>query len=107
MKIQAIKQFTNGMTESEEASVILKENDNEVITLIWDRMMRHMDQVRTDELNQNYGAGRKRTKRNQADSVAQAAECSFILGNVAGKSAYFWRKASKQAIGFKYVSGWE
>ena len=103
ISIKAIKQFTNGMTESEEASVILKENDNEIIGLLWDRLLRHQDQVRNDEMT----IGRKRLVREQSATRARSNECSLILSSVAGKTCYFWQVASRQAVGFNYVSGWE
>ena len=102
IQIQAIKQFTDGMSESEEASVILKENNNEIIGLLWDRLLRHQDQVRSDEM----GLGRKRLVREQSATRARSNECSLILSSVAGKTCYFWQTASRQAVGFNYAAGW-
>lgn len=102
IKIKAIKQFTTGMSESEEASVILKENDNEIIGLIWDRLLRHQNQVRSDEM----GLGRKRLVREQSATRARTNECSLILSQIAGNSCYFWQTASRQAVGFNYAAGW-
>ena len=102
LKIQAIKTITNGMSESQEAAVILKENDNQIIGLLWDRLLRHQDQARSDEM----GIGRKRLVRDQADTRARGIECSLLLSSVAGKTVAFWHIASHQAVGFNYIAGW-
>ena len=102
MKVQAIKTITNGMTESQEAAVILKENDSDVIALIWERVVRHMDTIRNDELSIT-----KRLQRDQAETRARMLESTLILSHVAGKTGYFWQAAAKQTVGFKYVTGWE
>ena len=102
MKIQAIKQFTNGMSEVEEAAVILKENDSEMANMLWGRLVNHRELMRADELKIV-----KRLKRNAARTSAQANEVALIMAASLGKNSWFWMEAAKQHVGFKFVSGWE
>ena len=102
MRIQAIETDTTAMSDSETAAVILRENDNPVLNVIYGRLVRHTDQMRADE----NGLGRKRLVREQTRTVAMLAEDSSILSSTAGKAAFFWRNAAKQTVGFMYVSGY-
>ncbi len=104
MKIQAIKQFTNGMSASEEAAVILRENDNDLANLVWKRLVSHRDQMRTNELELT---GKARTQRDELQKSVIAHECAHILAQSMGNTTWFWMQASKQTVGFKYVTGWE
>lgn len=102
MKIQAIKTITNGMTESQEAAVILKENDSEMANMLWGRLMNHRELMRSDDLKIS-----KRLVRQQLHTSIQAHEVAHIMAASLGNNAWFWMEASKQTVGFKFVSGWE
>ena len=102
IKIKAIKTICNGLTESEHAAVILRENDSAMANMLWNRLMNHRELMRADELEIV-----KRLRREQEATRSRANEVAQIMAISLGSNAWFWMEASKQAVGFKFVSGWE
>ena len=104
MKIHAIQTITNDMTESQTAAVILKENDNEAYSMIWNRLVQRSITMRADELKL-YGCNK--LKRDQVANRERALELGQLLSITMGQSSWLWLEAAKQTVAFKFVAGWE
>ena len=100
MKIKSIKTITNDLTELQHAAVILEENNNEMYSMVWNRLVQRSVTIRADTLKLN---GCNRLARDKHGNRERANELAQILSISMGQSSWLWLEAARQAVARRYT----